>query len=400
MTDEKEKRGAQVKIAILSADKTHAEQVRRMLAGEDAPAHILLPVEDGPDHLSAVADQQWPDMMIIDIPRPGQAELAMFEQVLRAHPNLALILLCGSTSVEFPISAMRAGVRDILQWPLEKVALLAAIRRMEHKAPVPRAAAKAKTLAFIPCKGGSGATFLAANLAYVLAVEESKKVALFDMNLQFGDAVLFLSDRVPTTTLADVAQNIDRLDASLLAASMVHVTSNLSILPAPENPERALEVLPEHIEVILNLAATQYDYIVLDVGRTLVAASIKALDHADVIFPVLQETLPFIRDAKRLVYALESLGYSRQKVHLLVNRFEPGGEIRLEDVERALEMKVYATIPNSFQAVSASVNQGVPILEIASHDSVSKSLRHLAHEVVHGPVEKSGGWLAHLLHHA
>lgn len=392
-----------MKIAILSADKTHLQQVRHLLAGEDAPAHTLLPGEDGPDHLSAVADQQWPDVMIVDVSRPGAAELILFEQVLHAHPNLALILVCGSTTAEFPISAMRAGVRDILLWPLEKEALLAAIRRVEHKVVAPgatQAKAKGKTLAFIPCKGGSGATFLAANLAYALAVEENKKVALFDLNLQFGDAVLFLSDRVPTTTLADVAHNIGRLDASLLAASMVHVTSNLGILPAPENPERALEVMPEHIEVMLNLAATQYDYIVLDVGRTLAAASIKALDHADVIFSVLQETLPFIRDAKRLVYALESLGYSREKVHLLVNRFEPGGDIRLEDVERALEMKVYATIPNSFQAVSASVNQGVPILEIASHDSVSKSLRHLAHEVVHGPTEKSGGWLAHLLHHA
>lgn len=390
-----------MKIAILSADKAHADQIRHMLAADKALPHVLLPIQEAPDHLSAVADQQWPDVMIVDYPKPGAAELTLFEEVLRAHPNLALILVCNSTSAEFPISAMRAGVRDILLWPLDKEPLLAAIRRVEHKAATPAAAkAKAQTLAFIPCKGGSGATFLAANLAYALAVEENKKVALFDMNLQFGDAVLFLSDRVPTTTLADVARNIDRLDASLLAASMVHVTSHLGILPAPENPERALEVLPEHIEIVLALAATQYDYIVLDVGRTLAAASVKALDHADVIFSVLQETLPFIRDAKRLVYALESLGYPRQKIRLLVNRFELGGDIRLEDVERTLEMKVYATIPNSFQAVSASVNQGVPILQVASHDSVSKSLRHLAHELVQGSPAKSGGWLTNLMRHA
>jgi pilus assembly protein CpaE len=377
-------------------------QIRQMLAGEDAPVHTLLPVEVGADHLAAVADQQWPDVMIVDSPHPGVAELTLFERVLLGHPSLALILVCDSMATEFTISAMRVGVRDILQWPLEKATLLAAVRRVEHKAPTSSAAMaknRARSLAFIPCKGGSGATFLAANLAYALA-EEGKKVALFDMNLQFGDAVLFLSDRVPTTTLADVAHNIDRLDASLLAASMVNVTPNLGVLPAPENPERALEVSPEHIEVILNLAATQYDYIVLDVGRTLAAASIKALDHADLIFTVLQETLPFIRDAKRLIYALESLGYSPQKILLLVNRFETGGDIRLDDVERTLEMKVHATIPNSFKAVSASVNQGLPILQIANHDSVSKSLRQLAHELVHGPAEKSGGWWTRLLNHA
>lgn len=388
-----------MKIVALSTDKLYVEQVRQMLASDDAPAHTLLPLEGGVDRLAAVADQHQPDVVILDIPHPGTAELGMFEQVLMRHPNLVLLLICDSAQPEFLISAMRVGVRDVLQRPLEREALVAAIRRVTHKVAM-TGAAKAKTLAFIPCKGGSGATFLAANLAYALAVEENRKVALFDLNLQFGDAVLFLSDRIPTTTLADVARGIDRLDASLLAASMVHVTPNLGVLAAPDNPERAMEVLPEHIEAVLNLAATQYDYLILDVGRTLVAASIKALDHADVIFPVLQETLPFIRDAKRLINTLESLGYSRQKIHLLVNRFESGGDIRLDDVERTLEMKVYATIPNSFQAVSASVNQGMPIMKMAKHDDVSKSLCHLAHELVHGPAQKSDGWLAHLLHHA
>jgi pilus assembly protein CpaE len=388
-----------VKIVALSTDKLYAEQVRQMLSSDDAPAHTLLPLEGGADRLAAVADQHQPDVVILDIPHPGTAELGVFEQVLMRHPNLILLLICDSAQPEFLISAMRVGVRDVLQRPLEREALVAAIRRVTHKVAM-TGAAKAKTLAFIPCKGGSGATFLAANLAYALAVEEHKKVALFDLNLQFGDAVLFLSDRIPTTTLADVARGIDRLDASLLAASMVHVTPNLGVLAAPDNPERAMEVLPEHIEAVLNLAATQYDYLILDVGRTLVAASIKALDRADVIFPVLQETLPFIRDAKRLINTLESLGYSRQKIHLLVNRFESGGDIRLDDVERTLEMKVYATIPNSFQAVSASVNQGMPIMKMAKHDDVSKSLCHLAHELVHGPAHKSDGWLAHLLHHA
>ncbi len=77
-----------------------------------------------------------------------------------------------------------------------------------------------KIIAFVSCKGGSGATFLAANLAYALA-QENQRVALFDLNLQFGDAALFVSDQKPAATLSHVAQQIHRLDASFLAASMV-----------------------------------------------------------------------------------------------------------------------------------------------------------------------------------
>jgi pilus assembly protein CpaE len=233
----------------------------------------------------------------------------------------------------------------------------------------------------------------------VLAAEFGKKVALIDLNLQFGDASLFVSDRNPVTTLADVAYGISRLDASFLASSMVHVLPNFGVLAAPENPSQGADIRPEHVEALLQLAVSEYDYVILDVGRNLDAVSVKALDHADVIFPVLQETLPFIRDAKRILSTLQSLGYGREKIHLIVNRYEKGGEIHLEDVERTLERKVFVTFQNSFEAVSASVNQGVPIMQLAKKDPVTKTLLKLGRDLEQGGVEKSG-WLSHLFGHA
>src|SRR6185503_12407096 len=92
----------------------------------------------------------------------------------------------------------------------------------------------ARVLAFVPCKGGSGATFLATNLGYQLA-SENKKVLLVDLNLQFGDAALFVHDHKPAHTLADIAHNITRLDASFLAATVVNVSPNYALLAAPED---------------------------------------------------------------------------------------------------------------------------------------------------------------------
>jgi Flp pilus assembly protein, ATPase CpaE len=255
-------------------------------------------------------------------------------------------------------------------------------------------------MAFIACKGGSGATFLASNLVYILASGQTSKVALLDLNLQFGDASLFISDQIPANTLADVADNIARLDASFLASSMVPVLPNLGVLAAPEDPEHAIEIKPKHIEALLALAKTQYDYVILDIGRALNATTVMALDHTDMIFLVLQETLPFIRDAKRLLHALQALGYGKDKIHLLVNRYEKGGDIQLEDVERTLGMKVFRTIPNSFATVSASVNQGIPIMKIAQRDPVTKCLQEIAYNHGRIPLGPSNdGWLSHLLHH-
>ena len=97
-------------------------------------------------------------------------------------------------------------------------------------------------LAFVSCKGGSGATFIAANLGYALAAGEQRKVALFDLNLQFGDAALFVSDHKPATTLSQLSQQIVRLDASLLSASMIQITPAYSVLAAADDPAHAADV--------------------------------------------------------------------------------------------------------------------------------------------------------------
>jgi pilus assembly protein CpaE len=388
--------GAHVKIAVISKNKTRLGEVREILQGENPSLQVSL-IEGGMEHLTLVADREFPNLIILDGICHGMEEQKALGQLNLHHPSLAIIMLCENLSSEFLINAMRVGVREVLSLPLAKPALLEAVSRIQHRTILgnvpPR---KGLVLAFIACKGGSGATFLATNLGYILAAAKGKKVALLDLNLQFGDASLFVSDHVPVNTLSDVAgSNISRLDAYFLATSMVQVLPNFGVLAAPEDPSRAAEVKPEHIDVLLNLAKTHYDFVIMDIGRNLNAATVKALDHAELILPVMQETLPFIRDAKRLLHSLQALGYAKEKVRLVVNRYEKGGDIRLEDVERTLELKVFKTIPNSFTTVSASVNQGVPIMQIASNDPVTKALQEVAQELAGGAEVKKGGWLGH-----
>ncbi len=384
-----------MKIAAISPNKKHMENILHILQEGGQPHSVLL-FEGGKEQLGAVADQEQPDLIVIESAGDGQDAITALESVSQRHPGMRFIMLCEKVSAENVIQAMRFGVRDVLPLPVSPQALIEAVARIEQKlVHAEKYLHKGKVLAFLACKGGSGATFLAANLGYVLAAEHNKKVVLIDLNLQFGDASLFVSDHVPATTLSDVAHEILRLDASLFASSLVHVLPNYGVLAAPENPAKAADVLPAHIEVLIRLAVAEYDYVILDVGRNLDAVSIKALDYADLIFPVLQETLPFIRDAKRLISTLQSLDYSMDKIHLILNRYEKGGDVQLGDVERTLNMKVMITFPNSYEAVSASVNQGVPILKMAKNDPVVKILLKFGHDLEQGETHEHG-WLGHL----
>jgi pilus assembly protein CpaE len=337
-----------------------------------------------------VADQQRPDLIILDSMCRDLEELPVLEYVSAQHPQTVVVLLCANHSPEFLINAMRAGVREVLQSPATKEALVAAVERIERRLGLgakPRQ--PGQIIAFIPCKGGSGATFLASNLGYQVAAE-NKKVILIDLNLQFGDAALFIHDHKPATNLGDVAHNIHRLDASFLAGSLVNVSPNYGVLAAPEDPGQAMEVKPEHVDVLLNLAVNNYDFVIVDVGRVLDAVTIKALDRANYVFPVMQLTLPFIRDANRLISAFRTLGYSKDKIRLVVNRFEKGSEIKLDDVERSLGVATFKTLPNSYEAVASAVNHGRPIASFARNNPVAKGLQELAHALVRPSTEVSG----------
>jgi pilus assembly protein CpaE len=368
-----------MKIAVLSRDERHLIELARQLRNRPGSDEVDM-IVGTPARLSTMADDAVPDVLVVDQPRAGDGELGQIEQLGHLFPRLAVVVLSCDLSQDFLLGAMRAGVREVLPADASAIVLQQALDRVAEKLGN-AGAAQGKVLAFISCKGGSGSTFLATNLAYALAAGGTRRVALIDMNLQFGDASLFVSDVKPLATLSDVASQIHRLDPSFLASSMLSVTPNYSILAAPSDPAHASDVKPDHIDAILKLARRQYDYVVLDVGRSLDPVSIRALDHADTIYPVLQMTLPYIRDGKRLLTVFRNLDYGKDKVQLIVNRHDKNGDIRIKDLEEAFDTPALRTVPNHYDAAAKSVNQGVPVMRLVPDSPLSAALQQMARDL-------------------
>jgi len=379
-----------MKIAVLSRDDRHLIELARQLRTRPGADEVDM-IPGSPARLTTLADDAVPDVLVVDQPRAEEGDLDQLERLGHLFPQMAFIVLSGDLSQEFLLRAMRAGVREVLPASPQPAAMTQALDRIAEKLGN-QGGANGKVLAFISCKGGSGSTFLATNLAYALSAGGTKRVALIDMNLQFGDASLFVSDIKPLATLSDVATQIHRLDPSFLASSMVSVTPNYSVLAAPSDPAHASDVKPEHIDAIVKLARRQYDFIVLDVGRSLDPVSIRALDHADTIYPVLQMTLPYIRDGKRLLTVFRNLDYGKDKVELIVNRHDKNSDIRLKDLEEAFDTPILRTMPNHYDAAAKSVNQGVPITRLVPESPLSVALHDMARDLagVAAPQQATG----------
>lgn len=379
----------------VSAICTTQATIETLQSPDPARTGVVLSAEVGSAQtLSAVLRRDQPDVVLLDFPVIDEQAMEKIEEALLHAPGTHMVLVSPDRSVEFLMRAMRAGVREVLPAPLSTQTVQQAAKHAQgHQTLRGRQReVVGQVLALMPAKGGAGSTFLATNLAYALA-RQGKHVAVLDLNLYLGDAVLFLGNSNVVSSVVDLARQTHRMDATLLDASMIKLNENLHVLAAPESPENVKEVLAEDIQKIIELARSRYDYVVLDVSCMLDPVTIKALDMADAIYLTLQLNLPFVRAAKLMMAVFRALGYSNSKLNVIVNRYEKSGDISLADVEKATALKVERTVPNSHLVVNASVNQGVPMLDLAPRDPVTRSLEEWAQELSPVKATRHKGWL-------
>lgn len=383
-----------MKVKVVSPNAERAEHVAQMVRAADPELEVLA-ATTAAGGMPVTINGNRPGLVILDNVDAGG--LDAIGRLTHAHPDIETIVISAEQSPAFLMKAMQVGVREVLPPTLHAHALKAALQRVTRKRKPAAPAQLGEVFVFMACKGGSGASFLAANLAHALSTRDGRTVALLDLDLQFGDALLMLGDQRAGSDVAEVARGIARLDAELLRTAMVSMSTTLAVLSSPQELSQALEVKASHVEAIIKQARQMFDFVVIDVGRSIDAVSLQALDQATRIFPVLQLSLPQVRDAKRLHALFRSLDYPAQRIHWIVNRYQKAGDITLESLEQSLGVKDVTTIPNHFSVVNASVNQGVPIDKLSRKSPVARALHELARSAAPAiDGKRDSGWLSSL----
>ena len=351
--------------------------------------------------LSAMLEELTSDVLIVDCTGEYQAQdIAALESLIASNPHVVVLMLSQTRESATLVAAMQAGVREVLLCPPSAADLTAALRRctLRQKFSPQKSELRAQTIAFMSCKGGGGATFLATNFADILAKDLGKKTAFLDLDLQCGDAAYYVSPGPKQSDITELTRQIDRLDAKLLSNSMLHIGPNYDMLSAPEDPEASYAISAEQLERLLNLVGVNYERVVLDLDRVLDPLTLKALDMSDVVYLVMENLLPFVRDAKRLVAKFRALGYADSKVRIVVNRYEKNGTIDVAQIEKAVGLKVSHTIRSSFPDVAQAINTGVPITDVNPSNTIVGVLREMARDLDGTHAHRSQNWIARLMH--
>lgn len=329
------------------------------------------------------------NILILDAEKITKADLRAISTITKDNPNPAVIFATGECDQQQTIDLMRSGVSEIISFPVRSTELLDAIERLRARRYINTSYhARGKILSFLSSKGGSGATFIAANLGYSLANDCQQKVLLIDLHMQFGDAAIYLTETPGKSTLTDIISQTG-LDSSVIASSTIRIDGNYYVLQAPDSPEKASGITPQHIDNLLSVAIQDYDYVIMDLPRVVDAISMKVLDRSDKIYLVMQPVIPYIRAASKLLRLFSLLGYELGKISVISNRTNSDNAISKNDVEASIQKPIDWEFHNEFQNCNESSNSGVPIIKLEPNCEFSKTLFDLAKNISGSKAEVS-----------
>jgi pilus assembly protein CpaE len=366
-----------LRLAIVDPNDNSRNQLKNMVLGMDI---VWLEAECSRyEFFADVIGQTKPDIGVVAIDNNPEKGLKLIEQVREIAPECAVLVVSTSTDGQLILKAMRAGAKEFLAHPIKVEDLLHALDRISAAkfGGGPGGGRSCHVLAICGATGGVGSTSVAVNVGCLLAKEPKNSVVLCDLDLSLGDADVFL-DTIPDYTLVDVAQNITRLDFTLLKRSLTKHSSGLYLLPRPVQLQDTSLVTPEDLTRVLGLLKASFTHMILDLSKSYNALDMVALKSAKDILLITQLDLPCLRNVVRLMMSFNEVEGLAEKVRIVVNRVGlDNGQISLKKAQETMGREIYWQLPNDYKTMVEVRNNGVPLVEQAPRASITQAISTL-----------------------
>jgi pilus assembly protein CpaE len=184
----------------------------------------------------------------------------------------------------------------------------------------------------------------------------------------------------------DALENVGRLDAAFFGGLVVRTKGGLDLLGAAIRPvSRNFE--PSRIRTLLDFACQSYQYTVLDVPRSDVAA-LDSLEMATKIVLVVNQELATVRNASRTAATLKQR-YGQARLTMVLARTDRRAEIGLDDVERTVGLEISHTIPSDYRLALQAMNKGRPVV-LEGGSELASAFKTFARELVGIPEAFTG----------
>lgn len=355
-----------IKILIADDMKETVDLVKKVLNIEHERYEIVGEAYNGEEVLKLIPRLK-PDVVLMDINMPKLNGLEATEKITTEFPAVTVIIMSVQGENEYLRKAMLCGAKEYIVKPFNYNALLETIKVTYEKNKARKVnftnlddAKNAKVITFFSSKGGVGKSSIAINTAINLSKNDrEKKVLLIDMDLQFGD-ISMMVNKFNEKTILDLIDDDQTEIYESMKPYFCEYNANLDMLFAPSKPEAVEFIGKSSIQKIFEECQKKYDFIIVDTGVNFSETTLYVLDISEKILLMSTMEITSLKNTKLGLQVMESLGYEKDKVKLVINRFNTSYGIDKRDVQDAFKGAIFALIPDEENVVTVAVNKGEP----------------------------------------
>jgi len=348
------------------------------------------------------------EFVAIAVNGEDEADLTRITDIIRQAKarSIKVILIADQVSPIALHQLLRLGANDFVPYPLPEGALHDAIERMRKPAPAAATAATApagpppdqdgarpdfkakgdRDAVVLPVHGlagGSGASTFATNLAWELATIDKTppRVCLIDFDFQYGSVATYL-DLPRKEAVFDLLSDTANADSDSLLQAMLTFNDKLHVLTAPADMLPLDIVGPDDIGRIIDMARANFDFVVIDMPKTIVSWTETVLTRAHVYFALMELDLRSAQNVLRLVRALKAEGLPHEKLRYVLNRApkftDLSAKSRVKRMAESLDIHIEVQLPDGGAQVTQANDHGLPLSESAGKNVLRREIQKLA----------------------
>lgn len=340
-----------------------------------------------------------------------EADLTRITEIIRTAKGrgIRVVLIADQVSPVALHQLLRLGADDFVPYPLPEGALHEAIERIRQPAPSPTSAAAAqpaepeephqtpsfkakgdRDAVLLPVHGlagGTGASTFAANLAWELAIIDKQnppRVCLLDLDLQFGAVATYL-DLPRREAVFEILQDTEHADSDSFLQAMITFNDRLHVFTAPADMLPLDIIGPDDVARLLDMAMANFDFVIVDMPKTIVAWTETVLSRAHVYFGLMELDLRSAQNVLRLTRALKAEGLPHEKLRFALNRAPKFTDLtaksRVKRMAESLDITIEVQLPDGGAQVTQSNDHGLPLSETAAKNPLRKEIGKLAKQL-------------------
>jgi pilus assembly protein CpaE len=333
-----------------------------------------------------------PDLVLFD-PTLTDIPDKEFIQKLRHDPRTSkarIIALSGDPSLARREACLSVGVDEYLIKSSQAIpALEQSLARMFSAENTTRVEDKTDEkdgllIVFLSAKGGTGTSSLCANLAMnIQQGQPEARVVVADLVLPIGSIGPIVGNEgqfnlVTVTDLPPGQTNAEYFHKNLPKPAHWQ----FQVLTGSLDPEHGNTIKGERITQIINSLCSAYDFILLDIGRSLSRISLPLIQKADLIILIVSTDQSTIKLTKTVYDYLKTQGVNPQKIYAILNRAVGLEGLTKTQAEEIIGLPIKTTMPYMGSNFSLANNLNQPITLKYPTDTASIILKGTAEDIV------------------